>query len=249
MARPRAADYDEQRTLLMRAAAALFAQRGYTAATMSDVAAASGVSKATLYHYFSDKHALLGEIVGSHVARLQGLARDVMPAVVPQAVRGANDAGPAFEASGRRPVPATAADERRLRELIQRFMLAYADAQNEHRVLTEDVKFLDDAARQTVLDGQREVVAAFARGIAACRPDLDAAMAKPLAMLLFGMINWTFTWLRPDGVLTHDALAQTVADLFFGGLGQVREAVPAPPPSVRPDRPPASDQAIDRTRP
>ncbi len=249
MARPRAADYDEQRTLLMRAAAALFAQRGYTAATMSDVAAACGVSKATLYHYFSDKHALLGEIVGSHVARLQSLARDVMPGVHerPHAHHKAESVScaAASRANGDGDGDgASADDEGRLRELIRRFMLAYADAQNEHRVLTEDVKFLDDAARQTVLDGQREVVTAFARGIAACRPDLDPALAKPLAMLLFGMINWTFTWLRPQGALTHDALGQVVADLFFGGLGRV--GVPAPGPA---NRSCAQDQAKAPTSP
>ena len=226
MARPRAADYDAQRAHLMRTAAALFAQRGFTAATMNDVAAASGVSKATLYHYFSDKHALLGEIVGSHVARLQVLAREVIPTV---------DTSPSVLEPGR----PGALPESRLRELIRRFMLAYADAQNEHRVLTEDVKFLDEVACKMVLDGQREVVSAFARGIAACRSDLDPAMAKPLAMLLFGMINWTFTWLRPEGGLSHAALGQVVADLFFGGLGAVRDAGLAPD-----DAPAASGQAI-----
>jgi TetR/AcrR family transcriptional regulator len=105
--------------------------------------------------------------------------------------------------------------------LIRRFMQAYADAQSEHRVLTEDVKFLDERAREAVLDGQRQVVAAFARGIAACRPDLAAEVHKPMAMLLFGMINWTFTWLRPDGTLTYAALGEMVADLFFGGLPAV----------------------------
>ena len=247
MARPRAADYEAQRHQLMQAAAELFAQRGFTAATMNDVAAAAGVSKATLYHYFQDKHALLGEIVGSHVSRLQALAREVM---LPPTSANRDATAPLNSQCGApaqgRPGRAggSAADESRLRDLIRRFMLAYADAQNEHRVLTEDVKFLDEAARQTVLDGQREVVAAFARGIAACRPDLDPAMAKPLAMLLFGMINWTFTWLRPHGGLTHEALGEVVADLFFGGLGQVRADVPA-----RHLPPAASDQVLAHAGP
>jgi TetR/AcrR family transcriptional regulator len=42
-------------------------------------------------------------------------------------------------------------------------------------------------------------------------------------MLLFGMINWMFTWLRPDGSLTHEQMAPLVADLFFGGLAAVRK--------------------------
>ena len=205
MARPRAAGYEEQRDQIRGAAAALFARLGYTAATMSGVAAASGVSKATLYHYFSDKHALLEDIVSSHVARLERLIED---AVVPA------PGGPAQD------------PETRLRELTGRLMRAYQGAQNEHRVLTEDVKFLEPGARDAVLAGQRRVVTAFAQAIAACRPDLEPALRKPLAMLLFGMINWTFTWLQPDRELDHQSLGPIVADLFFGGLGAV-----APPAS------------------
>ena len=201
MARPRAATYDDQRAQILKASAEVFARRGYTAATLKEVAAASGVSKATLYHYFSDKHALLEDIVRSHVARLERLAGQ-------EGLSGPQEG-------------ATASAEARLRALIRRFMQAYADAQSEHRVLTEDVKFLDERAREAVLDGQRQVVAAFARGIAACRPDLAVALHKPMAMLLFGMINWTFTWLRPDGTLTYAALGEMVADLFFGGLPAV----------------------------
>ena len=42
-------------------------------------------------------------------------------------------------------------------------------------------------------------------------------------MLLFGMINWMFTWLKPRGRrLTHADMAPIVCDLFFGGLGAVQ---------------------------
>ena len=70
-------------------------------------------------------------------------------------------------------------------------------------MLTEDVKFLEPKDRERVLDGEREVVAGFARAVAALRPDLRRrGAAKPLTMLLFGMINWMFTWMQPDGALT-----------------------------------------------
>ncbi|MFM8766899.1 MAG: TetR/AcrR family transcriptional regulator [Rubrivivax sp.] len=232
MARPRAATYDDQRAQILKAAADLFARKGYTAATLNEVAAASGVSKATLYHYFSDKHALLEDIVRSHVARLEQLTEQQTVAMPKsRQPRGPRIAGPSQRAQPPA-APAVSADaERRLRSLIRRFMQAYADAQSEHRVLTEDVKFLDARARDAVLEGQRRVVAAFAHGIAACRPDLDGALHKPMAMLLFGMINWTFTWLRPDGALTYPALGEVVADLFFGGLPAVATTL-APPQSI-----------------
>ena len=162
------------------------------------VAAACGVSKAGLYHYVQDKHELLFQITAGHVARLEQVVADVLDG-------------------------AQGSAEERLRELILRFVREYGSAQHEHRVLTEDVRFLEPAEREQVLAAQRRVVAAFARTIGAVRPSLARAdLDRPLAMLLFGMINWMFTWRRPDGSLTHEQMAPLVADLFFGGLAAVR---------------------------
>ena len=47
-------------------------------------------------------------------------------------------------------------------------------------------------------------------------------LAKPLTMLLFGMVNWMFTWMKPDGALDHAAMAPVVADMFLGGLKAVK---------------------------
>jgi hypothetical protein len=45
-------------------------------------------------------------------------------------------------------------------------------------------------------------------------------------MVLFGMMNWTFTWLRDGGPLRHADLAPVLADLFIGGAARVRPAAP-----------------------
>jgi len=34
------------------------------------------------------------------------------------------------------------------------------------------------------------------------------------------MINWTFTWLRPDGPLSYAAFAEEVIGMLEHGLGQ-----------------------------
>ena len=201
MARTRSAGFDDQREAILAQAAALFARQGYTATSMNQVAAACGVSKATLYHYVRDKQSLLLSVAEAHVARLEALVAEVRAERLPPRAR--------------------------LEALITRFVHAYADARNEHRVLTEDVKFLDPQARERVLGGERRVVAAFADTLIALRPSLErAALAKPLTMLLFGMINWMFTWLQPGGALDHAAMAPVVVDLFLGGLPAVK--IPKP---------------------
>jgi len=212
MARPRSAGYDDQRDQILAQAAALFAQQGYTATSMNQVAAACELSKAALYHYVRDKHALLALVAEAHVKRLEAVVDEVL---------------------GQNLEP-----EPRLRELIVRFVREYSNAQNEHRVLTEDVKFLEDSERATVLGIERRVVSAFADTVAAVRPALKPAeLHKPLTMLLFGMINWMFTWLKPaeEGQrLTYEQMAPLVADLFFGGIGAV--SLPGIQPSETPAR-------------
>ena len=203
MPRGRAPGYDTQREEILARAAELFARQGYTATSMNQVALACGVSKPSLYHYVRDKYQLLVEIAEDHVGRLQALVVQAQQQPLdPQA---------------------------RVRALIGSFLEVYADAQAAHRVLTEDVKFLEHPDRERVLDAQREVVAAFAEAIAQTRPELRATeLHKPVTMLLFGMMNWMFTWLQPGGRMTHAALAPVVADLFFGGLNAVRVAESAP---------------------
>ena len=95
-------------------------------------------------------------------------------------------------------------------------------------MLTSEIKFLAETERERLLDVERHVVGEFAAALCLVRPELrEAKLHKPLTMLLFGMINWTFTWLRPDGELSHEALAALVSDLFFGGLGAVQLRQPA----------------------
>jgi AcrR family transcriptional regulator len=197
MGRGRAAGYNDQRDLILERAAHLFARRGYPSTSMNQVAEACGLSKATLYHYYRDKYSLLVSIAESHVSRLQVLVQEV-------------DENPLEP-------------ERKLREMIRRIVEEYADAQDAHRVLTEDVKFLEDADRERVLNKEREVVNGFARAVGSLRGELALAqLSKPLTMLLFGMINWMFTWMKPGGDLDYDAMAPIVADLFLGGLSSVK---------------------------
>ena len=38
-------------------------------------------------------------------------------------------------------------------------------------------------------------------------------------MMLFGMMNWTFTWLKPDGPLSYEGYAEMVIEMLENGLG------------------------------
>jgi len=81
-AAPRRLTAEQRRRQLFAVALGLFAQRGYRATTMDDIAEAAGVTKPLLYQHFSSKRALYLELVDS-------IARDLLEAIE-QAVRQAD---------------------------------------------------------------------------------------------------------------------------------------------------------------
>lgn len=193
MARSRAPTFDAQRDGILERAADLFAEHGFHGASMASIAEASGVSKPLLYHYYRDKSHLLFDIADRYMDRLLDLVAEVR---------------------GRGLDP-----EATFRALVRAFMEAYEHAQSRHRVLVQDVKFLEEDDRARIVARQRQVVDAFAEAIAALRPRLDRRdLRVPLAMILFGMLNWTFTWLRASGPLTYGDMADVVLEIFLDGV-------------------------------
>jgi AcrR family transcriptional regulator len=193
VARPKAPTFDLQRATILQSAARLFAQKGFHNASMAELAQACGISKPLLYHYYRDKEQILFDIVDRYMDRLVGIAAEVR---------------------SRRLYP-----EPRLRALIGRFMQEYRHSQAQHIVLVQDVKFLSESQRTHVTRKQRQVVETFSEAIAGLRPRLrKRGLRVPLAMILFGMINWTFTWLRPDGSLTYEDMADVVSEIFLHGV-------------------------------
>src|SRR5580698_6340175 len=65
---------EQRRQQLFAVALELFAQRGYRATTMDDIAEAAGVTKPLLYQHFSSKRALYLELVDS-------IAQDLLVAI------------------------------------------------------------------------------------------------------------------------------------------------------------------------
>jgi AcrR family transcriptional regulator len=197
MPRSKAAGFDAQRVAIRDAAARLFAEKGYSSASIAELARACGISKALMYHYYRDKEDLLADIAMSYVDRLAAIVDEVAAQQLPPAAH--------------------------LRRLVEAFMTEYEHSGARHRVLVQDVKYLERTHRRRVLARQRKVVDGFAAAIAPLAPEATRGqLAKPLTMTLFGMINWTFTWLKDRGPLTYADMAPLVADLFLGGIGRVR---------------------------
>ena len=197
MARTRAPDHESQREQILELAAAAFAQTSYPSTSMADLAAASGTSKARLYHYYESKEAILFDLLDRYTKRLMLIIADV-------------------EGSSQR----RALTEREaFAELVRAFLAEYETSHSRHVALLNDVKYLVDTQREVILDRQRDIVAAFARQLARAYPDrVSKENQTAVTMMVFGMINWTFTWLKPGGRLGYREFADQVIDVLENGL-------------------------------
>jgi hypothetical protein len=103
--------------------------------------------------------------------------------------------------------------------LIRLFLEEYQTSQARHMVLLHDLRFLPDAERRVVVGNQRRVIDAFAAAIRAAHglPE-RLPIVKPVTMMLFGMMNWTFTWLKPDKGVSYAEFAEMVAEVFATGV-------------------------------
>jgi TetR/AcrR family transcriptional regulator, mexJK operon transcriptional repressor len=72
-------DRQDRRFRILRAAAALFLERGYAGVSMADVQAAVGGSKSTLYQHFADKADLFGSAVAMLIDDWSGPLRAFRP--------------------------------------------------------------------------------------------------------------------------------------------------------------------------
>lgn len=196
MARPRAADYDEKRLLLLHASADLFARQGYDRTSINDIAAACGVSKALIYHYYPNKEQLLVDIIRRHLADLLD--------TVETAARGADDAG-------------------RLRAIVAALLEAYRDADALHKIQVNELSRLPQESQAELKTVERQLVAIFSQSLGHAVPALARSpLLTPITMSLFGMLNWHYMWFRPDGSMSREAYAELATDLILAGA---RDAV------------------------
>jgi AcrR family transcriptional regulator len=198
MARPKSSQHEFRRDEILDMAAQCFAQRSYPAASMNHIAMAVGTSKARLYHYYDSKEAILFDLLDRYTQRLLAVM------------------GQAQATAQHRDLDERAA----LHELIRGFLAEYENSATRHVALLNDTKFLGEQQRELILDRQRDVVSAVTRCLKRAYPArFTVGNQTALTMMVFGMINWTFTWLRPGGQMSYAAFAEEVIAVLDRGLG------------------------------
>jgi AcrR family transcriptional regulator len=180
---------------ILNAAAQIFRLKGYHATSMSDIAEAVNLQKASLYHHVSSKQEILLELLDQ--------ALELLTEEIGSAMR---EEGLSSDEKLRRMVHAY------LKALTDHFDLA-AVLLMEHRSLKPELHARHVPSRDRFEALWRDVVEeGMQTGVFCC---VDTALA---VRNLLGAMNWTITWFNPHGELSIEEIADQTASLFLHGL-------------------------------
>ncbi|MBB6307577.1 TetR/AcrR family transcriptional regulator [Xanthobacter tagetidis] len=185
----------DPREEILRQAAKMFAQKGYGASSLAEVAATLNYSKGAIYNYFATK-------------------QEIYDAIIIRTLEGLNRAGAEAVAQGASP-----------RERLRLFMIGHARylAENYDSFVTMLVGYSgmasaalkDDALRlRDAHEGLLRAIIAEGAADGSFRA-MDVAMT---GRAVLSLLSWMARWYRPDGAMGAEEVADFYCDLIASGL-------------------------------
>lgn len=206
--------HDTKRRIL-RAAAQLFAEKGYHGAGMGELEQAVNLRRGALYYHIGNKEALLYEISMSLVAEMQEFADEIWD-------------------------QSLGADEK-LRLLARRLMRMIADRQDEIIVFYREWSWLTGERRAEVLAARDRFEAVWSRLLAQGAEEGAFTETPPILVKgILGVINYSYLWFHASGPMGPDDVADVFVDMILHGIAAPTsrtQAVPRPGAGGRARRP------------
>ena len=205
--------YEAKHVELLEAAAALFAKNGFHNASIRDLSRVTGRSLSGLYYYFDTKEELLFQIQHHCYGTLLASAREAI------------DRG----ASGRE----------KLTTFIHHHLGYFRHNMNEMKVLAHEDMTLVGEYGDRILALKREYSKLLIDIVADLEAELPRRQHRPspevTAFLIFGAMNWLYTWPRRLRQLPAETVADAVTRIFIegysGAYGASGKREPFEPPA------------------
>ncbi|HUZ48674.1 MAG TPA: TetR/AcrR family transcriptional regulator [Candidatus Dormibacteraeota bacterium] len=183
--------YDRRFEDILDSTEDLFAEKGFHATSMRDIAHAADMSIAGLYYYLPSKQAALFFVCTRIFDRLDAAADELRDIADP---------------------------EERLRTFVRTHLAYMLRNEDAYRVLLHDMDALDGEYGDRMRLRKRRYFSLAADLVS--RLDVNPAFISPriAAGALFGMLNWAPTWYRRglDGDI--GTVADNILALFLGGI-------------------------------
>ncbi|MEY7974134.1 TetR/AcrR family transcriptional regulator [Saccharomonospora xinjiangensis] len=182
----------EREQQMIEVAESVFAERGYSAASMDEIAERVGVSKPMLYEYFQSKEGLL-------LACIQ-TARSALRGATEQAVLGATSA------------------EDALRKGLLAFFEFVRDRRQAWSLLRHEMSLVGTSAADELEATRRQQTDLIASLMVGHLDVPDAALAHAMAEFVVGGCERLAIWCEQNEDITPQAATDYTMNLLWGGL-------------------------------
>lgn len=191
-------DDGNRRQALLRAAARLFRQNGFSATSTRDIAAAVGMRSGSPFYHFENKEALLAAVMEEGMQRALAHQRARMAEAV---------------AASNAPLSAREC----LRVLVRGHFDNLLGPESDHiPVMLYEWRVLSDDQKHAVNRLKDDYEAVWVPVLQALRR--EGALGGDLRiarLMLFGALNWAAQWFVPSGPASLDDLTDTTLQLFL----------------------------------
>lgn len=175
---------DDRRSELVAISARLFREKGYEKTTVRDISSAAGIHSGSWFYYFKTKHEILVAVIEEGMRQALSLMEEI-----------AADASPPRE---------------KFRKLVNAHLrIVLLPDQHFIPLLLYEWRSLERTEKKRVVAIKDRYEAVWDKVIADLRKSGDWSMPTHVDRLfLFGALNWTAQWYRPNEKLSIDQLAE-----------------------------------------
>ncbi len=210
--------FDRRFSEILDYAAEVFAEKGYEGASMRDLSRLSGMSLAGLYYYFDSKEKLLYHIQKHTFTTIVDRLRE----------RLAESSNP----------------EDRIRIFVLNHVDYAVENQKAMKVLSHEDDVLKDGHGAELAGIKREyyrILVGLVEDLCKHGPNkrlgqsttaAEGAPTRTSVMALFGMMNWLYTWYKPQVDPSAEVIARRISDIFLQGVRRGNGSTSRPPKLV-----------------
>ncbi len=195
---PNPENIESAKKKIFLAAAKLFADKGFNAASMREISEMSGFSKPTIYYYFGSKEGIYSELVSTSIHQILSVVEQVNNLELP------------------------------IIEKLRVFAKLYFKHTIEHPEFARFTINLSLSAENrgcnvqeisNVTNDQDVVTVLFKEGIE--KGELKSNIDPEVAAMTYGgaIMHYTFYYLAGDSVKLDDDLADSIVDMIVTGIG------------------------------
>ena len=197
------------REKVLAAAVQLFAKYGYHAAPLRDIARLAGIQAASIYYHYTNKQALLVEIMETHMRQLNANLEHI--------------------------VHQQGSVQQRLHEAVANHIRLHTTYKSEFFIIDTEIRALEGENRSRILS-LRDQYEALLQGLL-CEGMEQGVFresdVKVSSYAIIAMCTEVAAWFRPGGRLTVQQVIDIYSQMVTQGLLAVREPVERPGESVR----------------